>query len=123
MPIMMSSVSGSVQRDALIYTRRNVTGVTVVGVRGHLVAVEAHVGRGLPSLTLTGLPGAGVQDARERVCPAPVRHGGKLSCIRVLVVRELSMAVVGRNDFIKTFKVDFEPWNEDPPEVEIERRS
>jgi hypothetical protein len=25
-----------------------VTGVTVVGVRGHLVAVEAHVGRGLP---------------------------------------------------------------------------
>jgi hypothetical protein len=32
-----------------------VTGVTVVGVRGHLVAVEAHVGRGLPSLTLTGL--------------------------------------------------------------------
>ena len=31
-------------------------GVTVVGVRGHLVAVEAHVGRGLPSLTITGLP-------------------------------------------------------------------
>jgi hypothetical protein len=26
-----------------------VTGVTVVGVRGHLLAVEAHVGRGLPS--------------------------------------------------------------------------
>ena len=35
------------------------TGVTVVGARGHLVAVEAHVGRGLPSLTLTGLHGAG----------------------------------------------------------------
>jgi hypothetical protein len=30
-----------------------VTGVTVVGIRGHLVADEAHVGRGLPSLTLT----------------------------------------------------------------------
>jgi hypothetical protein len=29
-------------------------------VRGHLVAVEAHVERRLPSLTLTGLPGAGV---------------------------------------------------------------
>jgi hypothetical protein len=41
-----------------------VTGVTVVGVRGHLVAVEAHVGRGLPSLTLTWLPGAeGSQEA------------------------------------------------------------
>jgi hypothetical protein len=37
-----------------------VTGITVVGVRGHFVALEAHVGRGLPSLTLTGLPGAGV---------------------------------------------------------------
>jgi hypothetical protein len=34
---------------------RKVTGVTVVGVRGCLVAVEAHVDRGLPSLTLTGL--------------------------------------------------------------------
>jgi hypothetical protein len=47
-----------------------VTGVTVVGVRGHLVAVEAHVGRGLPSLTLTGLPDAGVQDARDGIRPA-----------------------------------------------------
>jgi hypothetical protein len=30
-----------------------VTGVTVVGVRGRLVAVEAHVGRGLSLLTPT----------------------------------------------------------------------
>src|SRR6266540_3057745 len=41
--------------------------VTVVGVRGHLVAVEAHVGRGLLSLTLTGLPGATVQGALATV--------------------------------------------------------
>lgn len=47
-----------------------VIGVTVVGVRGHLVAVEAYIGRGLPSLTLTGLPGAPVQDARDRIRPA-----------------------------------------------------
>ena len=39
------------------------TSVTVVGVRGHLVAVEAHVGRGLPFLTLLGLPRGGDQDA------------------------------------------------------------
>jgi len=50
-----------------VYGRVN--GVTVVGVRGHLVAVEAHVGRRVPSLTLTGLPGAGVQDSRTRVTP------------------------------------------------------
>jgi hypothetical protein len=28
-----------------MYAAEKVTGVTVVGVRGHLVAVEAHVGR------------------------------------------------------------------------------
>ncbi|MGH2539187.1 MAG: YifB family Mg chelatase-like AAA ATPase [Actinomycetota bacterium] len=47
-----------------------VLGVTVLGVGGHLVTVEAHVGRGLPSLTLTGLPGAAVRDAVERIRPA-----------------------------------------------------
>jgi magnesium chelatase family protein len=47
-----------------------VTGVSIVGVRGQPIVVEAHVGRGLPSLTLTGLPGAAVQDARDRVRPA-----------------------------------------------------
>lgn len=47
-----------------------VNGVTVIGVRGLLVAVEAHIGRGLPSLTLTGLPGAAIQDAKDRIRPA-----------------------------------------------------
>jgi len=47
-----------------------VLGVTLLGVGGHLVTVEAHVGRGLPSLTLTGLPGAAVRDATERIRPA-----------------------------------------------------
>ena len=47
-----------------------VLGVSVLGVGGHLVTVEAHVGRGLPSLTLTGLPGAAVRDACERIRPA-----------------------------------------------------
>jgi magnesium chelatase family protein len=61
-------VSGRLYRRAVVYGR--VTGVSILGVGGHLVTVEAHVGRGLPSLTLTGLPGASVNDARERIRPA-----------------------------------------------------
>ena len=60
-------------RSALMYGR--VVGVTVLGVGGHPVAVEAFVGRGLPSLVVTGLPGATVQDGRERIRPA-VEHAG-----------------------------------------------
>jgi magnesium chelatase family protein len=47
-----------------------VLAATVVGIQGYPVTVEAHVGRGLPALTIAGLPGSGVQDARERVRPA-----------------------------------------------------
>ncbi|HET9672458.1 MAG TPA: YifB family Mg chelatase-like AAA ATPase [Actinomycetota bacterium] len=53
-----------------------VLGVAVLGVGGRVVTVEAHVGRGLPALIVTGLPGAAVQDARERVRPAV--EGSKL---------------------------------------------
>src|SRR5438094_136322 len=56
-----------------MYGKRYVIGVTVLGVGGHPVTVEAFVGRGLPSLTVTGLPGAAVQDARDRIRPA-VEH-------------------------------------------------
>jgi len=62
-----------------------VLGVSVLGVGGHLVTVEAFVGRGLPSLTFTGLPGAAVQDARERIRPA-VEHAGLEWPLRRVVV-------------------------------------
>ena len=62
-----------------------VVGVTVVGVRGYPFAVEAHIGRGLPSLTLTGLPGAAVQDARERIRPAVESAGFEWPLRRVVV--------------------------------------
>src|SRR2546423_12850837 len=62
-----------------------VFGVAVLGVRGHLIRVEAHVGRGLPSLTVTGLPGAGVLDARERVRPAVESAGLEWPLRRVVV--------------------------------------
>jgi magnesium chelatase family protein len=60
-------------------------GVTVLGVGGHLVTVEAYVGRGLPSLIFTGLPGAAVNDARDRVRPAVESSGLEWPLRRVVV--------------------------------------
>src|ERR671937_2668032 len=69
-----------------------VLGVAVLGGGGHVVTVEAHVGRGLPALIVTGLPGAGVQDARERVRPAV--EGAKLEWPLRRVVVNLAPANV-----------------------------
>jgi magnesium chelatase family protein len=60
-------------------------GVTVLGVGGHLVTVEAYVGRGLPALIFTGLPGAAVNDARDRVRPAVESSGLEWPLRRVVV--------------------------------------
>ncbi|MEP6757777.1 MAG: YifB family Mg chelatase-like AAA ATPase [Actinomycetota bacterium] len=62
-----------------------VQGMTLLGVGGHPVTVEAFVGRGLPALTFTGLPGAAVQDARDRIRPA-VEHAGLEWPLRRVVV-------------------------------------
>ena len=60
-------------------------GVAIVGVRGRPVSVEAHIGRGLPALQLTGLPGPSVQDARDRVRPAVENAGLEWPLRRVTV--------------------------------------
>lgn len=41
--------------------------VTLTGLEGHLVDVEAHAASGLPAFTLVGLPDAAVRESRERV--------------------------------------------------------
>jgi magnesium chelatase family protein len=44
-----------------------VLSVTLVGVRGHLVEVEADLSQGLPALVITGLPDAALGQARDRL--------------------------------------------------------
>jgi magnesium chelatase family protein len=41
--------------------------VAVVGVRGHLVEVEADLSPGVPSFVLVGLPDASLHESRDRV--------------------------------------------------------
>src|SRR3954454_1142213 len=62
-----------------------VTGMTIVGVGAWPVTVEAFVGRGLPSLIITGLPGATVQDARQRLRPAGEDAGIEWALRRAVV--------------------------------------
>src|SRR2546425_2473242 len=78
-----SHVGGRSYRWRRMYGR--VLAVAVVGVQGHLIRVEAHVGRGLPALTIAGLPGAGIQDARERVRPAVESVGLEWPLRRVVI--------------------------------------
>ena len=49
--------------------------VGLVGVTGHLVEVEADLSAGLPTLVLTGLPDAALNEARDRVRAAVVNSG------------------------------------------------
>jgi magnesium chelatase family protein len=47
----------------------------VLGVDGHPVTVEVHVGMGLPGLTIVGLPDASCREARDRVRAAVMAAG------------------------------------------------
>lgn len=53
----------------------NVLSATVVGVQGQPVAVEAHIGQGLPGLTILGRPDEVCREARDRVRAAFVSSG------------------------------------------------
>ena len=61
------------------------TSATLVGVDAIEVRVEAFVTNGLPSFTLVGLPGAAVQESRERVRAALKQLGLPLPPSRIVV--------------------------------------
>ncbi len=62
-----------------------VSSATLSGVDAVRVTVEVFVSGGLPSFTIVGLPGAAVQESRERVRAALKRLGAPLSPSRVTV--------------------------------------
>lgn len=43
------------------------SGIALIGLEGHIVTVETHVGRGLVSFTLVGLPDASLRESKDRV--------------------------------------------------------
>ncbi|TDQ53696.1 YifB family Mg chelatase-like AAA ATPase [Actinorugispora endophytica] len=49
--------------------------VSLLGVEGHSVEVEAHLGDGTPGLTIVGLPDAALREARDRIRAAIVNSG------------------------------------------------
>ena len=49
--------------------------MSLIGVDGHVVEVEADLAQGLPGLTVTGLPDAALGEARDRVRAAVVNSG------------------------------------------------
>ncbi len=57
--------------------------VAVVGVVGHLVQVEADLARGLPGLTLVGLPDAALSESRDRIRAAVVNSGEEWPAHRI----------------------------------------
>lgn len=53
------------------------------GLQAWPVQVEVHVGNGLPSFSLTGLPGAGVRESRDRVRSAILNSGFEFPAGRI----------------------------------------
>ena len=49
--------------------------VSLVGLAGHLVEVEAYVARSLPAFMLVGLPDASLCESRDRVRAAVASSG------------------------------------------------
>ena len=58
---------------------------TLLGVRGHLVRVEAHVSDGLPAFTIVGLPDASCRESRDRVRAAMMSSGFVVKQAKVTV--------------------------------------
>jgi magnesium chelatase family protein len=54
----------------------SIAAASLVGIDGHAVRVEVHVGTGLPTFTIVGLPDAACREARDRVRAAVANTEG-----------------------------------------------
>ena len=50
-------------------------GVSLVGMQGHVVEVEAHLAASVPGFTLVGLPDTALSESRDRVRAAVTAPG------------------------------------------------
>jgi magnesium chelatase family protein len=66
-------------------TLARVRSVTLVGVDGRLVDVEADIGPGLPGLAIVGLGDAAVCESRDRVRAAVLNSGQEWPCRRITI--------------------------------------
>ncbi len=57
----------------------------VLGVDGHPVTVEVHVGQGLPGLTIVGLPDTACREARDRVRAAVLAAGVSWPVLKITI--------------------------------------
>jgi magnesium chelatase family protein len=60
-------------------------GFAVVGIEAVPVRVEAHARSGLPGVTIVGLPGAAVREARERIRSGAASSGLALPTRRITI--------------------------------------
>lgn len=63
----------------------SIPSAVVLGVDGHPVSVEVHVGEGLPGLSIVGLPDASCREARDRVRAAVLAAGAKWPNKRITI--------------------------------------
>ena len=70
-------------------------GVALRGIAGHLVEIECHVGSGLPSFDLGGLPDAALRQAPQRVRAAVISAGHSVNARQLSV--NLSPAAIPKH--------------------------
>jgi magnesium chelatase family protein len=63
----------------------SVPSAVLFGAQGHPVAVEVHVGKGLPGFHVVGLPDESVRESRDRVRAAVMSSGATWPDIKITV--------------------------------------